>query len=157
MNELSSLGAANASFGIDLYKIMAAEAGNVTVAPASISTALAMTYAGARGTTATEMAAALRFDKLPTHAPDSAEFHKQFGSLLSALGDGDAVELSVANRLWGQKDIAFIDAFVAQTRTDYGAEMARVDFRTKSEEIRKTINAWIAEQTKNKIPELIRP
>src|SRR5262245_20316873 len=99
----------NTAFAVDLYGRLAAEPGNLFFSPYSISNALAMTYGGARGKTAQEMAATLHFDLEP------AKFHPAFAELIREL-QGDATkrkyQLQVANRLWGQKDYGFLPEFL---------------------------------------------
>src|SRR5262249_52750945 len=51
----------NNAFALDLYRKLAAEPGNVFFSPYSISNALAMTFAGARGETAMQMTQTLHF------------------------------------------------------------------------------------------------
>ena len=51
----------NIEFAFDLYRQLKAEEGNLFFSPYSISTALAMTYAGARGQTAEQMGQTLHF------------------------------------------------------------------------------------------------
>ena len=139
-------------FGVDLYtRLRSSETGNLFFSPQSISTALAMTYAGARGETAEEMARTMRFslpqDRLPAA---SAELTRALRG-----GGTKSYRLSIANRLWGQRGMSFLDAFVAVTRRDYGAELGLVDFATNAEGARGEINAWVVKETEQKIRDLI--
>ena len=59
--EGASVVAANNQFAVDLYGRLSGREGNLFFSPYSISKALAMTYAGARGDTEQEMAAVLHF------------------------------------------------------------------------------------------------
>jgi serpin B len=147
----SSMGA----FGADLYGVVATGEGNVVFSPASIMTALAMTYAGARGITAEEMAQVLHVDL------DDQAFHQAMNALDLALestsfkkGD-DRVELSIANSLWGQEGLSFEEPFLDALAEDYGTGMRLVDFKTAAEDARVKINAWVADQTNDKITDLI--
>lgn len=143
------------AFAFDLNaRLRAAESGNLFFSPHSISTALAMTYAGARGDTATEMARTLHFslpqDRLPA----------AYGQLLAALHGSGAQRpytLSVANRLWGQRGTAFLEPFLTVMRTGYGAEMGLVDFVNQAEAARGEINGWVRKQTADKITDLLPP
>jgi serpin B len=153
------IGQANNAFAMDLYaKLAAGEGGNLFFSPNSIETALTMTYAGARGDTAKQMAAVL-------HLPaDSGTIHKDFGSFIEELNgtgtDNDKArgyELSVANALWGQTGFDFLPDFVNVLKTDYGAGLHEVDFQHNSEEARQTINAWVEKETRDKITDLIGP
>lgn len=147
----------NAEFAFDLYKRLGAEAeGNLFCSPHSISTALAMTYAGARNETADEMAGTLHFP-LP-----QARLHKAFGDLADRLGRIDAggkddgVELAIANRLWGQEGKTFLQPFLDATSANYGAGFETADFLADPDGSRQTINGWVAEQTRGRIKGLLK-
>lgn len=142
----------NNAFALDLYARLAAKDGNLFFSPYSISNALAMTYGGARGATAQQMAAAMHFDLEP------ARFHAIFGQLVQNLAaDKRKFQLRIANRLWGQKDYGFLPEFLQLTQKKYQAGLGEVDFIDDTEGARKTINAWIEEQTKQKIKDLFKP
>src|SRR5262249_23545903 len=122
--------------------------------PESISTALAMTYAGARGETAEEMAKTLHFTLKSDH------LHPAFHTLiegLSGAGKKRGYLLSVANALWGQKAYSFQRDFLELTRKNYGASMREVDFASDTEAARNSINAWVEKETKDKIKDLLQP
>ena len=140
-------------FAFDLYgRLRSQEAGNLFFSPQSISTALAMTYAGARGETAAEMARTMHFS-LPQDRLSAG-----YAELLRALhgpGGTQGYRLSIANRLWGQRGTPFLESFVTVTRRDYGAELGLADFATNAEGARGEINAWVAKETEQKITDLI--
>jgi len=139
-------------FAFDLYHRLQSDPGNLFYSPASISVALAMTYAGAAGATASEMADALHFDGPKNEVADG------MAELLASWRTSDEKQgfrLDVANRLWGQRDFVFVPEFLALTRDKYGAELATVDFAGATEEARQTINGWVEEQTENRITNLI--
>ena len=151
--DLSLVVKGNNEFALDLYaKLRSEEAGNLFFSPHSISTALAMTYAGARGDTEKEMGEVLHFT-LP-----QAQLHAAFAALADKLlGDkAKGYQLRIANRLWGQTGYQFLPEFLGITRDQYGAELALVNYKEKTEEARKTINAWVEEQTEQKIQDLIQ-
>jgi serpin B len=140
------------AFALDLYaRLRAGHAGNLFFSPQSLSTALAMTYAGARGETAAQMARTLHFS-LPQDQLPAA-----YAALLKALDSGGdkGSRLSVANRLWGQRGEQFLEGFLAITRRFYGAELGQVDFRTDASAARAEINAWVLRQTADKIRDLV--
>ncbi len=142
----------NNQFALDLYKQLGEkEDGNLLFSPYSISTALAMTYAGARGETQDEMAKVLHF-ALPQRL-----LHPAFAAIIEDLNDEKrkGYKLAVANRLWGQKGYSFRPNFLNTTRKYYGAELAQVDFAKAAEKARQTINKWVEEQTQDKIKDLI--
>jgi serpin B len=126
---------------------------NIFFSPLSIRSALAMTYAGARGDTAAQMASALDL-QLPADRVHSA--HAAQRAALAGAVSGEQV-LAIANRLWGQRGEGFLQSFLQLTRSYYGAGLAELDFRGDAEGARQTINTWVAELTRQKIPELIKP
>jgi serpin B len=143
------------AFAFDLYgRLRTDQSGNLFFSPQSISTALAMTYAGARGDTATQMARTLRFS-LPQDQLPAA--YAQLLHVLNGPGGDRGYQLAVANRLWGQRGEPFRDEFLSIVRRDYGAELGLVDFAHDAEAARGAINAWVAEQTAQKITDLIPP
>jgi serpin B len=144
----------NNLFALELYRDLAKEDGNLFFSPYSISTALAMTYAGARNDTAQQMAKALHFS-LPQE-----RLHPAFADLLqqtTGAAKPRKYHLQIANRLWGQKGYGFLPDFLKLTEASYGAGLKEVDFIGATEQARKAINAWVEEQTKDKIKELFKP
>ncbi len=149
------------SFTLDFYQaIQQDQSGNLFFSPYSISTALAMTYAGARGETAAEMAAALDFT-----LPDS-RLHPALNSLdigLSNLAEGAAGQdggefrLNVTNSLWGQKDYSFLPTYLDALAEHHGAALGLLDFINAPDPSRIVINDWVADQTEDKITDLIPP
>jgi len=144
----------NTRFALDLYAALKEQEGNLFFSPYSMSAALAMTYGGARGNTATEMAEVLHFAL-------GQEVHAVFGELESRLGrvgKRRAVQLHIANSLWPQKDYAFREAYLALMEKEYGVSITPVDYTvaTAREEARRVINEWIAKETKDKIKDLVR-
>jgi serpin B len=150
-----TLVAGNTNFALQMYAELAgAQRGNVFFSPYSISTALAMTYAGARGETEKQMAEVLGFG-LPQRrlGPVFGALEKQ----LNQAGDKGGYELNVANALWKQRDYSFLEEFFDLTRHTYGTAPQDVDFVNAAEEARRTINGWVEEKTKHKIKNLIGP
>jgi len=148
----AALAAGNNAFAIDLYSQLRKQDGNLFFSPESISTAFAMAYAGARGSTASEMATALHF----TLPPD--KLHPAMGALLTSLNAArNGYQLRVADALWAEKDYTFLGDFLKLTASDYGAGFNRVDFKGAPEQVRATINQWVEQETKNKIKDLLPP
>jgi len=147
-------------FAFDLYAKLKDQEGNLFLSPYSISTALTMTYAGARGTTAEQMDDVLCMPGAPEEAPGGPPYlHAAFAALQNNLNTGGkegAYELAVANRLWGQKGYGFLPDFLGLLKTHYGAGIEEVDFVGDTEAARQTINGWVEEQTKDKIKELLK-
>lgn len=153
--DLRAVAEDNNRFALDLYaRLRAAKATNLFFSPSSISAALAMTYAGARGETAEQMAKVLHFRS------SEEKLHAAFGDLRrlwNAERKQQGYQLNVANRLWGQQSFRFRPEFQAVTRECYGAELAPVDFARNAEDARQQINDWVEEQTQGKIRDLIAP
>ena len=152
-NGLAPLVDGNTAFAVDLYHQLRDKPGNLFFSPTSISTALAMTYAGARGETAVQMAHTLHFT-LPEE-----QLHPAFNALqdhLSAVQAQGAVALHVANSLWPQLGYAFLAAFLDICKRHYGVTITPVDYGD-SEAARRRINAWVEEKTQDKIKELLKP
>jgi serpin B len=144
----------NTAFALDLYQQLKDRPGNLFFSPHSISSALAMTYAGARGQTEKEMAKALHFS-LPQEG-----LHAAFSTLAAQLYNVQSkgrVALTVANSLWCQQSYHFEDAFLNLTRKQYRAETRLVDFKHSAEAARSEINTWVERRTNEKIKDLIRP
>jgi serpin B len=144
--------AGNTEFALDLYGRLHGREGNLFLSPYSISSALAMTYAGASGNTAKQMKDVLRFDL------DNERLHGAFGMLtrrLNEKGQEGAFEFNVANALWGQKSYRFLDSFLDMGKRHYDAGLNLVDFIGNPEGARRTINAWVEEKTKDRIKDLL--
>ena len=138
-------------FAFDLYQELRSEEGNLFFSPSSISTALAMTYAGAAGETEAEMAKTLHF-QMPKD-----QLHDGMHALRAYWTTPDkqkGIRLNLANRLWGNEGYEFLPEFLTVTREKYGAELARLNF-AQTEDARQTINGWIEDQTEDKITELL--
>jgi serpin B len=138
----------SAAFGAALYREMARAPGNVAMSPASLSTALTMTWAGARGETADELARALALDPETAHEAAAAQL---------ALWNGEHADytLRVASRLFADRSLPLEPAFEAITRDRYGAPIEGVDFLGDPSGARDTINAWARERTEARIPEVL--
>lgn len=151
------LAAGNTAFAVDLYHQLRTAEGNLFFSPYSISTALAMTYAGARGDTEAQMARVLHFDL--DHLTQET-LHNAFAALQEHLarvqGKGD-VALHAANSLWPQAGYTFLAAFLDLCQRCYGVTITPVDYGADSEAARQLINAWVEEKTNDKIKDLLKP
>ncbi|HVC09761.1 MAG TPA: serpin family protein [Elusimicrobiota bacterium] len=143
----------NNEFALALYaRVAAGKKGNVFFSPYSVSSALAMAYAGARGQTARQMADVLRF------APGSQSLPEEFAELNRSLdGRRGKIKLVVANALWGQKGFSFRRDFLALSRRYYGAGLRELDFRKGAPKASAAINAWARKATAGKIKDLVAP
>ena len=150
--DLKVVVAGNNAFAVALYGQLRNQTGNLFFSPESISTALAMAYAGARGDTASQMAKTLHFT-LPLD-----QLNPAMGALLGDLNSThQGYQLSVANALWAQQGYTFLDAFLNLLKTDYGAGLNQVDFKGATEAARLTINQWVEKKTQDKIKDLLQP
>jgi serpin B len=148
----------NSEFAFALYRKISAGGGNLMFSPYSISSALAMTYAGARNQTADQMARALNFT-LPQE-----RLHPAFNQLaleLASRSDAEGVkpdqafQLSIANSLWGQSGFRFTPDFLDALARNYAAGMRLVDFNSDPETARRAINDWVYRETKERIEDII--
>jgi serpin B len=142
----------NTRFAFSLFQALNTTASNQFYSPFSISTALAMTYAGARNETALQMNRTLHFDP-------GDNFHPAFGQLLNKLeaGTSGAIRLNIANGMWAQKGYGFLDPYFSLVVNKYHAELASADFsvETEREKTRQEINLWVAQKTNDKIKGLL--
>jgi serpin B len=142
----------NNAFAVDLYRQLRTQPGNLFFSPASVSTAFGMAYAGASGSTATEIASVLHFTLPPE------KLHPAMGELLASFNaPHQGYELRVADALWVQQGEHFLPDFLNVTKTDYAAGLHAVDFAHAAEPARLTINQWVEQQTANRIKDLIQP
>ncbi len=158
-SDLERLADGNTQFAFDLYQQLQSQPGNLFYSPYSISSALAMTSAGAEGGTAEEMTATLRF------LLGQESLHPAFNALdqkLASLaeieipeGQGEPFQLNIANAIWGQQDFHFEEDFLDLLAENYGAGLRLLDFISQSEESRLAINQWVSDETKEKIQDLI--
>ena len=151
--EKSPAVAADSQFALDLYaQLDRAKPGeNLFFSPTSISVALAMTAAGARGQTAAEMAQVLHLDR------QLAEAHAYYHKLMQQWNAADPqrpYQLRVANRLWGQRGYPLCPDFLALTRQQYDAEMELLNF-AQAGSATQEINQWVQKQTNDKIKDLL--
>ena len=138
--------------GTDLFGHLRAQPGNLAIAPASIALAFGMTEAGARGDTRAEMRRVLHSSLAPDR--QAAALGALSARWNGPLGDG--VTARTANRLFGHQRFPFEAPFVALTSSTFAAPLERVDF-AQSEPVRQRINGWVAEQTMDKIRDLLPP
>ena len=151
------LAQANNAFAGQLFQQLsqADEQANLFFSPYSIYQALALAYQGARGTTAQEMAEALGWQDWSTD--ELARGLETLNSdLLARANRVESVsQLRIANSLWGEQSYAFAEDFLKALDERLGAPLRLMDFLRASEEARQAINAWVAEQTADKIQDLI--
>ena len=149
------------AFGLDLYRAVAVGTNNVVVSPASVALALAMARAGARGETAEQMDAVLRrfgADELASWpAALDAALAARSGTFRDQDGSDLEVTLRIANAPFAQRGLALEEAYLQALASRFGAGLRLVDYIAATEDARQTINAWVDEQTEQRIPELLVP
>ena len=159
-DDLKAVATGNVKFALKLYDQLNNQKGNLFLSPYSISTALAMTHAGARGETETEMTKALQFPTFPDKegGPLGRErLHAAFSELKLGLREAQKqgnVELSIANALWPQKNYAFRPEYLNLIERDYDSVGRPLDY-ANAEKARGIINRWVEQETKEKIKDLI--
>lgn len=149
--DLAALAEGQNRFAFDLYQAIRDGDDNLFYSPYSLATALAMTYAGARGETAAQMAQVLNFT-LP-----QAQLHAAMNALAQELQAQDSLTLTVANSLWAQESYAFLDEYLEALARHYGAGVRLVDYTDPvgREAGREAINRWVEDETAGRIDELI--
>lgn len=154
---LAELVAGNSAFVFDLYQAIRTEPGNLFYSPYSISVALAMTYAGARGATEEQMADTLHYT-LPQD-----DLHPAFNALQQKLASrsektGDEgkplFQLNIADAIWGQVGFSFREAYLNTLAQNYDAGLRLLDFAGQPERARAIINDWVSDATGGKIQDL---
>ncbi|HVK29645.1 MAG TPA: serpin family protein [Nocardioides sp.] len=147
-------------FAGDLYRQLAAEPGNLVLSPYSVAVALGMTLVGAAGTTAAEMREVLHADVL------GERWHKGLNAVTAgtdaragerkrADGSKATIELATANQLFGQQGVGWEADFLDLLAKEYGAGLRAVDYETAPEAARTLINAWVEQQTHDRIVDLV--
>ncbi len=144
----------NTAFALALFQQLKGKPGNPFFSPISISSALSMALAGARGDTATEMS------KVLGYGPPSPALHASVGKLIAQLitsGNEKGNQLSLANALWLAKGYGLLDEYVSLLKDAYAAGVQESDFAADPDGSRKTINSWIEQKTSGHIKDLLAP
>ena len=158
--DLDTLVLGNNAFAFDLYRALSEGEGNLFFSPFSVSQALAMTLAGARGETERQMRNTLHYELTQDR------LHPTFNALdreLTSRGKGLEGEenqffrLNIANAIWGQQGYEFLPTFVDALAEHYGAGLRPLDFAGAPEDSRIRINDWVFDETEGKIEDLLQP
>ncbi len=154
------------ALAVDLHRQLVKDNQNLCVSPYSIESALAMTFAGADGETCTEMARVLHFSNdagvpgsfaalqhsLEDMSAKTAEVVKQskkFG------GPSEPITLNIANRLFAQKGYPFRETYLSLVKQNFGGAFEPIDFIADPAAATQHINKWVADQTRDRIRDLI--
>jgi serine protease inhibitor len=142
---------ASTSFGFNLFDRIATQDvnKNIFISPSSVAIALSMTYNGASSETQHAIAKALELQGIKIE--DVNDFNRNIQQLL-ANGDTN-VELNIANSLWARKDIALEPTFLNKVKEFYQAKITNLNFNDPNSVT--TINAWVKQNTKNKIDKIV--
>ncbi len=149
---VKTLVAGNTALALDLYQKLRGAPGNVFFSPFGISTGLGLVYAGARGSTETELGHAAHFGLA------QADLHPAFGELIarmSRLEHGSRLTLVTANGLWCQQGHSFSSAFLELAHTQYRAEAEAADFKNAAGTASSRINAWVARRTHGRVETML--
>jgi serpin B len=154
--QVQSLVAGNTTFALNLYSQLATNSGNLFFSPYSISTCLAMLYAGASGNTEQQMSQVLGFG---TNQQQFASLFGQLQAKLEADQQTNAIGLNLANALWLQEGFPFLPAFLQTATNQYQANIGQADFTTPAGDDAATqaINDWVAQETWNRIQNIVPP
>lgn len=155
-DEVQAVVAGNNRFALDLFQSLRSQEGNLIYSPYSISVALAMTYAGARGETEAQMAQTLHF-------PPQHQLHPALNALDLELASRGAsqtdeetpLQLNIANAIWAKEGLPLLPKYLDVIAQNYGAGIQLADFANRSETVRREINSWVSQQTRDKIQDLI--
>src|ERR1700756_4535362 len=152
--------------GVDLHRQLATGDENLCISPYSIDSALAMTFAGADGETRSEMARVLHFpnggdvpasffalqqslEQMNAKTAELAKESKKFG------GPSEPITLNIANRLFAQKSYHFREAYLSVVKQNFGGAFEPIDFVADPAAATQRINKWVADQTRDRIRDLI--
>ena len=147
----------NNAFALEIYRSLSSQDGNLILSPFSISLELAMSYAGARGETESQMAETMHFD-LP-----QAQLHTAVNALdqdlaqrgAGAAGEQEPLQLNIANAVWAEQTYPFLQEYLDRIASNYGAGIRLADFINQFEAVRGEINDWVLDQTGEKIKDLL--
>ena len=152
--------------GVDLYRQLSGGQGSLCISPYSIDNALAMTFAGADGETRSEMARVLHFSnggdvpasfsalqqslqQMSAKTAELAKESKKFG------GPSEPITLNIANRLFAKKGYHFREAFLSLVKQNFAGAFEPLDFAVDPAAATQRINEWVADQTRDRIRDLI--
>ncbi len=138
------------TFELSLYRALAAESGNQFVSPYSVLSAFTLLYPGARGATAAEMVSTFGFD--PSVAAQVERARTVARALAAQTGGSD---FTTANAAWVERTMALRDEYARVIRDQLGATIEGVPFITNQRQALRTINAWAARETRDRIPEIL--
>jgi len=135
------------AFAFDMYAELANSEGNLFISPYSVSSAMAMLYAGTSGEAAREIRGVM-------HYPEG--LHPAMGELKNALEADGTGELSIANAIWPDSGLKLLPAYLEIIRDYYGGEVTQFDYGVEWRDAEDAINEWTAERTRNMIKNIFK-
>lgn len=144
----------NTDFGFDLFRSLETEHPNLIFSPHSLSSMLAMLYAGARGETETEMAEVLRFEPGDILHPAMNRLDLELTASVDRVDSESRLDLRVVNDVWLERSFSVVSEYLDVMGTHYGAGVRAVDFIGNADGARETINGWIASRTEDRVEDL---
>jgi serpin B len=143
---------ANNRFALSLYSNLSKDTQYsdkpLFFSPFSLSSCLALTYEGAKGTTADEIKSVFFF-------PDNSTQQRLGYEQLYNDQKNSQYILKIVNALWAEKTYPFLPDYINVAQMYYHANTMNQDFKNQPENSRVTINTWVEDQTYNKIKDLI--
>lgn len=156
---LPEAAASVSTLGAGLFEALRGQTGNLVLSPYSVAVALAMSLNGAAGATAAELQEVLDVNELDGFNAGLNALTQYVEGLAGRVersdGTSEDLVLAAANQLFGQRDTTWSAPFLDTLARDYGAGMRLVDYVADPEGARSLINGWTAEQTRDRIPEIV--
>ena len=151
------------SFAFQLYRNIlaanpAASSANLFYSPTSIVSALMLVYAGAKGNTKMELTTAFN---LRNQLNQGVDILGSFQSVIGLFRPGPVIngtvayDLSLANRAYIEQTLDVFASYISTITAKLNSTVGLVDFINNAEAARSDINQWVAQQTNNKITDLL--
>ncbi len=146
---MENVAESNQQFGFNVFEqLMQMESGNVVFSPFALSTALAMSYAGARNATETQMLQTLQFHQ------SSKNLHKNYENLLEEMvldgmalnNDNTGTELMIGNAMWLDDKFEVSDPYSDIAKKNYRGSLRKVNFKDK-DVLLEELNNWMTLKT----------
>ncbi|KAH7941217.1 hypothetical protein HPB49_011137 [Dermacentor silvarum] len=112
--------------------------------------ALSMTTIAAEGNTKDELTLALYLEEC-NHKID-----EYFGKFVTEFSGPD-LTIHVVNRAYTARELKVRPEYLSLLQHSFRATVKSVDFRNNAEAVRQEANAWVSQQTKSKIKDLLLP
>jgi serpin B len=136
-------------FAGDFFRVSAPAEGNAAVSPYGAASVLALTYTGARHSTAAGMATALSIEDRGVEV--ASVFQKMNRALVNAGAD-DGIKLQSGNSIWPRHGLMLNPTFVDSAHKGFGCDVVPVKMNEKG---RAKINAFVAKKTSGLVREIV--